>query len=83
MELETNCGKDGFNMKLKEFFKNLFVNVKDGVSRFFAAFICCVLFFITISYNIIFETDHREIINSLCMTFAFVAVLSVLLKLTA
>ncbi len=68
-------------MKFKEFLKNLFVNVKDGVSRFLVAFICSALGFLAISFEIIFETNSDEIIVPLCMTCGLVAVFSVLLKL--
>ncbi len=68
-------------MKFKEFFKNLYTNTKDGISRFLVAFICTVLFFLTISCEIIFETNSDELFVPLCMSFALTAVLSVLLKL--
>ena len=68
-------------MKFKEFLKNICLNVKEGVSRFLTAFICTVLSFLTLSYAIIFEPDSYEIIVPLCMTFALVSVLSVLLKI--
>lgn len=69
-------------MKFKEFFKNLLTNIKVGVSRFLTAFICSVLFFLTVSFEIIFETGADEITVPLCMAFGLTAVLSVLLKIT-
>ena len=67
-------------MKFKEFFKNFYSDVTDGISRFLVAFVCTVLFFLTISYAIVFDTMSDEIIIPLCMTYALVAVFSVLLK---
>lgn len=67
-------------MKFKEFLKNFYVTIKEGISRFLTAFICTILAFITISFEIIFETNLDEIIIPLCMAYALVAVLSVLLK---
>ena len=67
-------------MKFKEFLKTFFVNVKEGISRFLTAFISTVLFFLTVSYAIISETNRDEIIVPLCMTFGLIAVLSVLIK---
>ena len=69
-------------MKLKEFFKNFFLRIKEGISRFLVAFICSVVLFLTVSFEIIFETNSDEIIVPLCMAFAFGAVFSVLLKIT-
>ena len=77
---KTTKRKEVCIMKFKEFLKNLCLNVKEGVSRFFTAFICTVLTFLTASYAIIFEPDSYEIIIPLCMAFALVTVLSVLLK---
>ncbi len=67
-------------MKFKEFLKNFFLNVKEGISRFSIAFICTVLAFLTISFEIIFEKGSDEVIIPLCMAYALTAVLSVLLK---
>ena len=67
-------------MKLKEFFKNFFLRIKEGISRFLIAFICSIALFLTVSFEIIFETGEDEILVPLCMAFALVAVLSVLLK---
>lgn len=72
--------KGGFGMKFKEFLKNFFANLKESISRFLIAFICTVLFFIAVSFEIIFETTTDEILIPLCMTFALVAVLSVFLR---
>lgn len=69
-------------MKFKEFLSNFYVNIKEGISRFFTAFICTVLFYLTVSFEIVFSTNSDEIIVPLCMTYALVAVLSVLLKTT-
>ncbi len=67
-------------MKFKEFLKAFYVNVKDGILRFSIAFACTVLFFMTLSYEILFETNSGEVMIPLCMTYALVAVFSVLLK---
>lgn len=67
-------------MKFKEFLKNFYAGIKEGVSRFLVAFICTILFFLTASYEIIFLADSEEIIISLCLTFVLVAIFSVLLK---
>ncbi len=67
-------------MKLKEFLKNFYANIKESISRFFVTFVCTLLFFLTVSFEIIFETNSYKIIIPLCMTYALVAVLSVLLK---
>jgi len=67
-------------MKFREFFSNFYLNVKEGVSRFIIAFISTLLFFFTVSFEIIFETNRDEIIVPLCLGFALTAVLSVLLK---
>lgn len=69
-------------MKFKEFLKNFYASVKEGISRFSIAFICTVLAYLTISFEIIFETNSGEILIPLCMTYALVAVLSVFLKTT-
>ncbi len=68
-------------MKLKEFLKGFFLGIKSGISRFIVAFVCSILFYLTIAYAIIFETSSEKIIIPLCMTFALVAVLSVFLKI--
>ncbi len=68
-------------MKFKEFMKNFFLGVKTGVSRFSVAFICTILAFFTVTFEIIFESGKEEIIIPLCMTFALTAVFSVLLKI--
>lgn len=68
-------------MKLKEFFKSFFLRIKEGISRFLIAFICSIALFLTVSFEILFETNTDEIIVPLCMTYALVAVLSVLLKM--
>lgn len=68
-------------MKFKEFLKNLFSTVKDGISRFLIAFICSVLLFFTATFEIIFETDSYELIIQLCLAFVITAIFSVLLKL--
>ncbi len=67
-------------MKFKDFLKNFYISVKEGISRFSIAFICTILAFLTVSYEIIFESSSDEIIIPLCMTFALVAVVSVFLK---
>ena len=67
-------------MKLKEFFKNFYGNVKEGVSRFPIAFICTILFFLTVSYKIVFDVFGDEITVPLCMIYVLAAVLSVFLK---
>ncbi len=67
-------------MKLREFFKNFFTNVKDGISRYFIAFICSILLFLTISYQILSESTADEIIVPLCMTYGLVGLFSVMLK---
>ena len=67
-------------MKFKAFLKNFYIGIKEGISRFLVAFICTILFFLTVSYEIIFITNKDEIIVPLCMSFALTAVLSVLLK---
>jgi len=67
-------------MKLKEFLRNFYINIKESISRFSVAFICTVLFFLTVSFEIIFETNSEEIIVPLCMSYALVTVFSVLLK---
>lgn len=69
-------------MKVREYFQNFFGNVKTGIQRYLIAFICSVLCFFTISYEILFETGKEEIIVPLCMTYALVALFSVLLKTT-
>ena len=69
-------------MKFKEFLKNLFASIKDGVSRFFMAFICSSLFFLTLTFVIIFETNNDSVLVPLCMTYCLIGVLSVLLKTT-
>ncbi len=68
-------------MKFKEFLKNFYVNIKESISRFLIVFVCTILFYLTLSFEIIFETNSDEIIVPLCMTYALVAVLSVLLKI--
>ena len=68
-------------MRLKEFSKTFFSDIKSGISRFLIAFICSVLCYLTFAYEIIFETDNFDLIYSLALTFGFVAVLSVFLKL--
>lgn len=65
---------------IKEFSKRFVLGVKNGISRFSVAFICTILFFLTVSFTIIFETGSEEIIISLCMTYIMTAVLSVFLK---
>lgn len=67
-------------MKLREYFKAFFHNVKDGISRYIIAFLCSVLFYLTVAYNIIFEVSADDIIVPLCMTFALTGLFSVLLK---
>ncbi len=67
-------------MKIREYFQNFFTNVKNGVYRYFIAFICSLLFYLTVSYEILFGTSKEEIIVPLCMTYALVALFSVLLK---
>ena len=67
-------------MKFKEFLKNFFLNVKEGISRFSMAFIFTALAFFTITFEIIFETNSDETIIPLCMAYGLAAVLSVLLK---
>ncbi len=67
-------------MKFKEFLKSFYVNVKEGISRFLVAFICSMLFFLTLSYDVIFATFSYDFITPLCMTYALVAVFSVMLK---
>ena len=67
-------------MKFKEFLKNFYTGIKEGISRFSVAFVCSILCFLTASYQIIFESDAFEIFIPLYMTYAFVSVFSVLLK---
>lgn len=67
-------------MKLREFFANFFTGIKDGISRYFIAFICTVLLFLTASFEILWESGADHIIIPLCLTFGFTALLSVLLK---
>ncbi|MBO5408261.1 MAG: DUF4153 domain-containing protein [Clostridia bacterium] len=67
-------------MKIREYFKAFFTNVKDGISRYCIAFICTVLLFLTVSYEILFESGTDEIVIPLVMTFSFIALFSVLLK---
>ncbi len=69
-------------MKFKEFLKNFCTSIRDGISRFSIAFICTILTFLAVSYEIIFESGSYEISVPLCMTFALVAVVSVVLKIT-
>ena len=68
-------------MKFKEFFKNLFTNIKDGISRFLIAFICSILLFLITAYGIIFETNYSELLLQLCLSFVMTSVFSALLKL--
>ena len=72
--------KGCISMKLREFLKNFFINTKEGISRFSIAFVCTILFYLTLSFKIIFITNSDEITVPLCMTYALAAVLSVLLK---
>ncbi len=78
----NNIRKGVLNMKLREFMKDFFISIKDGLSRFPTAFICTILFYLTLSFEIIFETNSEEVIIPLCMTFVLVAVFSVFLKTT-
>jgi hypothetical protein len=79
-EKKTITGKDVLYMKFKEFLKNFYASIKESISRFFIVFVCTILFFLTLSFEIVFETNTDEIIVPLCMTYGLVAVLSVLLK---
>ncbi|MBE7019388.1 MAG: DUF4153 domain-containing protein [Ruminococcaceae bacterium] len=67
-------------MKLRQFFTNFFNGVKNGISRYFIAFICTVLLFLTAAYEILFETYADDVIIPLCMAFGLTALFSVLLK---
>ena len=67
-------------MRFKEFLKNFYTGVKEGISRFPVAFICSILCFLTASYQIIFESDTFKIFIPLYLTYALVSVFSVLLK---
>lgn len=67
-------------MKIREFFSNFFIRVKDGISRYFIAFICTVILFGTISLDTLFSYPKENIIIPLCLTCVLVGILSVLLK---
>ncbi len=67
-------------MKLREFFSNFFAGVKNGISRYFIAFICTVLLFLTASFEILWETGADDVIIPLCMAFGLTALFSVFLK---
>lgn len=78
--LQCKYRKDVFCMKIQEYCKNFFTNIKNGISRYFIAFLCSVLFYLTVSYEILFDTISEDILVPLCMTYTLVALLSVLLK---
>lgn len=78
--LKYKYRKDVYFMKVREFFQNFFVNVKNGISRYFIAFICTVVLFLTLSYEILFEPYTEGIIGPLCMTCALTGIFSVFLK---
>ncbi len=67
-------------MKLKQFFKNFYGNIKEGVLRFPVAFICTILFFAVSSIDIVFNVYNSDLVISLLLTFALTAVFSVFLK---
>ncbi len=67
-------------MKAREFFKNFFTRVKDGISRYFIAFLCTVILFGAESYSILFHQPIGDIIGSISMTCILVGFLSVLFK---
>ena len=67
-------------MKVREYVQNFFTNVKNGIQRYLIAFVCSVLCYLTVSHEILFGSSKEEIIVPLCMTYALVALFSVLLK---
>ena len=72
--------KDVCFMKLREFLKNFFTRVKEGISRYFIAFCCTVIMFGAETYTILFHQPIGNIIGSISMTCILVGFLSVLLK---
>ena len=67
-------------MKIREFFINFFDRVKDGISRYFITFVCSVILFGALSYDILFRHVTDETIAPLCLSCVLVGLFSILLK---